>query len=143
MKLRILNFHVTATHDLISTLGSIAEPVSISDFHAFIYDPAGGLMTPGTSSLDTQRRQAEIRDLIHKKGGIVVCILRPDLATDWALDSAAPNIAGFVRNVIRRGAGSQLRILPSAKGASVGYFQVLKGALSFAAHLEASESVAW
>jgi hypothetical protein len=45
MKLRILNYRVTATHEQISPLNSIAESVSISDFHAFIYDPTGGLMT--------------------------------------------------------------------------------------------------
>ncbi len=55
MKLRILNYRVNATHDLISTLNAIPEPVSVSDFHAFVYDPAV-LNAPGVSSLDIQRR---------------------------------------------------------------------------------------
>jgi len=75
MKLRIVNYRVSAAHDLISTLASINESVSISDFHAFIYDPAG-LHSDNISAVAFKRRQAEIRDLIHRKGGIVVCILR-------------------------------------------------------------------
>lgn len=139
MKTRILNYRVGATHDLISILSSIQDSVSVSDFHAFVYDPAV-LSTPGLSSLDIHRRQSEIRDLLRKKGGIVICVLRPEAGSDWMFDLAAPTIATLVRGAVRQGTGSQFKTLPSARGVAGGYFQVLKGTLHFTAHLELSES---
>jgi hypothetical protein len=139
MKLRILNYGVTATHERISNLNGFGDPLSVSDFDAFIYDSAA-LSAAGPSQQDARRRQAEVRDLIGSKGGIVVCILRPEAGNDWLLDRAAPDIANFVRSTIRQGAGSQFKMLPSARGMSMGYFQVLRGTLHFSAHLEASQS---
>lgn len=140
MKLRILNYRVTATHDLISTLSSIRDPASVSDFHALVYDSAGLKSDGNYSSQDVQRRQAEVRDLLHRKGGIVVYILRPEAGQEWLLDHAAHNLANFVRATVREGAGSQFKALQSGRGMSMGYFQVLRGTLHFTAHLEASES---
>jgi hypothetical protein len=69
MKLRILNYRVSATHDLISNLGSIRDTKSISDFHAFVYDSSYLRSEPGGyTSSDIMRHQAEVRDLIHKEG---------------------------------------------------------------------------
>jgi len=141
MKLRILNYRVTARHDLIVGLDSIRQAISISDFHALVYDSAGPVSDANYSNLDVQRRQAEVRDLINRKGGIVLFILRPEAAKDWLLDLAAPDIANFVRGNVREGTGSQFRILQSVRGVSAGYFQVLGGALHFTAHLEVAESV--
>jgi hypothetical protein len=45
MKLRILNFGINATHDLISNLHGFDVEQSISDFDACIYDP--GLLWEG------------------------------------------------------------------------------------------------
>lgn len=78
MKLRILNYGVTATHGFISNLGSIREPHSVSDFHALVYDPDSFRADSNYSTADLQRRQAEVRDLILRKGGIVIYLLRPD-----------------------------------------------------------------
>ncbi len=74
MKLRILNYRVTARHDLIVGLDSIRQAISISDFHALVYDSAGPVSDANYSNLDVQRRQAEVRDLINRKGGIVLFI---------------------------------------------------------------------
>jgi hypothetical protein len=139
VKPRILSYRISATHDLISTVNVISEPVSISDFHAFVYSP-GEHFQPGVSSLDAVRRQTEIRDLIQKKGGIVIVLMQPQAAADVLLDFAAPQVASLIKSLVRSGTGSQFRTIPSAPGVSGGYFQVLKGTLHFTAHLEASES---
>jgi hypothetical protein len=130
---------VGATHDLISTLNFVTESVSISDFHAFIYSP-GEHFQPGVSSIDVNRRQTEIRDLLLKKGGIIIVLMEPTAAADVLLDLAAPKVAQLIKTLVRNGAGSQLRTISSARGVSGGYLQVLKGTLHFTAHLEASES---
>jgi hypothetical protein len=140
MKLRILNYGVTATHGLISNLGSIREPQSVSDFHALVYDPDSFRADSNYSTADVQRRQAEVRDLIHRKGGIVIYLLRPDANCLWLLDLMPSSLAGFLRTVLKPGTGTQFAILQSARGMSAGYFQILKGMLHFTAHLEVSES---
>jgi hypothetical protein len=139
MKTRILNYGVDATHDLISRLTLLSEPTSISDFHAFLYNPAK-LHVPGVSSTDFQRRQAEIRDLVLKKGGIVVCVLRPEVNSDPLLDLVAPKVGLLARSAVKQGTGSHLRAIPSARGVSGGYFQVLKGSLHFTAHFDLTEA---
>lgn len=143
MKLRILNYRLAATHNLISSFNFLNDSLSVSDYDAFIYDPAG-LSSDGITASNLQRRQGEIRDLISRKGGVVVCILRPEepdaLSRYAPLALAAQLIVNLVRGSIRYGEGSQLKTIQSARGASAGYFQVLKGTLRFVAHLEVSES---
>jgi hypothetical protein len=147
VKKRILNFGVPATHELITGLGSFNDPVSISDFDAFIFDPLA-LKQGAVSHENYARRQAEIRDLIVEKGGIAISLLRQNHSvgvpysgaqggdTYGVFDPAGPNALAKVRGALRAGSGSRVEVLSSAKGASAGYFQVLAGALSFAAHLE-------
>jgi len=113
---------------------------SASDFHAFVYDSAGLRSDRNYSSQDIQRRQMELRDLMHRKGGIVVCILRPEASADTLLDLAASNITNFVRGTTREGYGSHFKTLQPARGTSRGYFQILRETLHFTAHLEASEA---
>ena len=139
MKPRILTYRVNATHDLITALGQFQASGSVSDFHAFVYSPGEHSVT-GVSSLDINRRQTEIRDLINKKGGIVIVLMQPQAAADVLLDLAAPQVGLLIKSLVRNGAGSQFRTISSARGVSGGYFQVLKGTLHFTAHLEASEA---
>lgn len=146
MKLRILNYRFTASHDSMSGLNSFNEPMSISDFDALLCD-LEGLSTDGVSQPAFHRRQAEVYDLLHRKGGVVVCILRPDgtvpggFATRYGLlSTAAPAAVGFVQATVRYGEGSQLKLVSSARGASAAYFQVLKGAVHFEAHLAMTDS---
>ena len=139
MKLRILNYRAEARHERIQILSNIRDSVSISDYHAFLFDQEGQQSDSNYSNLDVQRHQEEVRDLIQKKGGIVVSLLRPASSQEWFLQLAAPEIARFIRTWIRQGAGSQREILWSAKGESAGYFQVLRDNLQFTAHLEAPE----
>lgn len=140
MKPRILSYRVSATHDLITPLTIFHDSRSASDFHAFVYRPGEHLVTPGVSSLDIIRRQTELRDLLQKKGGIIILLMQPQAAADVLLDRAAPNVGQLMKSLVRDGAGSQFRTISSAQGVSGGYFQILKGTLHFTAHLEASES---
>jgi hypothetical protein len=142
MKLRILKFGINATHDLISDLRNFDAEQSISDFDAFIYDP-GSFHSATLDQISMVRRQMEIRDLILKKGGIVICILRPDNPVSGGyllLDATDPGVIALIRGYARLGAGSQMRLLSSARGCLTAYFQVLKGTLSFEAFLQCSEA---
>src|SRR6266849_6623851 len=148
MKPRILSYRVTATHETIIPLGSINDPISISDFDAFVIDPDGfyGDIPQAASFL---RRQNELRDLLHKKGGVVVCILQPNniitvnglgSASKYSfLNNTANPILSFLDGVIRAGAGSTVRFTPSAGGTTSAYLQVLRENLRFAAFLETTE----
>lgn len=86
-----------------------------------------------------------------KKGGVVICLLRPRIQTPipgrggnepnnyTLLELIAPTVVALVSSACRAGEGSQVRIVPDARGASRGYFQVLEHNLRFSAYLEATE----
>jgi hypothetical protein len=76
MKLSILNFGVGATHQVIELLANFGINRSVSDYDAFLIDPFAQVNL-GIDRATFVRRQREIRDLVHRKGGIVVCLLRP------------------------------------------------------------------
>jgi hypothetical protein len=148
MKLRILSYRLTATHSSITSLSTFNDPVSISDFDAFVFDP-DGLHSDNMSTEIFIRRQVELQDLVQKKAGIVICILRPNASLSvpgvnanryTLLERIAPQIVSLVNSTVRPGQGSQVTLVQSARGASSGYFRVLKGNLRFAAHLETAES---
>ncbi|MFI5072823.1 MAG: hypothetical protein ACHP8A_18245 [Terriglobales bacterium] len=69
MKKRILAYGISATHQMITKLSSIDEPVSISDFDAFVFNPEYQyLEAPSLAGIN--RRKNEINDLLGKKGGL-------------------------------------------------------------------------
>jgi hypothetical protein len=146
MKRRILNYHFPATHDSFTTLSSIDAPESISDFDAFIFDPT----SLGNQSLTAfERRQTELFDLVHKKGGLILSILRPNMVVNASgrslyayalLERVAPAIMEMFYNSVQAGAGSQVAPVLSARGPSLAYFQALRGCLAFVAHLSITES---
>jgi hypothetical protein len=148
VKKRILNLGLPATHDLITNLGGgLNDALSISDFDAFVFDPPI-LQQSGVSYDAYVRRQHEIRDLLAGKGGVVVCLLRPIAPFGFAhsargaadaydlFDLVAPDALVQIRSALRAGRGSRVDVVPSAKGASAGYFRVLLGTLRFAAYLD-------
>ncbi|HTD24936.1 MAG TPA: hypothetical protein VK738_19955 [Terriglobales bacterium] len=149
MKPRILSYRVSATHETITALGSINDPVSISDFDAFVIDP-DGFYTDIPQALPFFRRQSELSDLLHKKGGVVVCILQPNNVVPISgmgnapkygfLNRAANPILSFLDGMTRAGAGSTIRLMPSGRGATSAYLQILKENLRFTAFLETTES---
>jgi hypothetical protein len=84
MKKRILSFGVPATQDVFTQLGSLDVVFSISDYDAFVFDPSA--LTQGTVSTDNYvRRQNEIRDLVVGKGGIAICLMRPNSPVGFPL----------------------------------------------------------
>lgn len=147
MKKRILNFGVSATHTSITNLANFNDPVSFSDYDAFVFDPS--TIIQGMTGPDNYvRRQNEIRDLVSSKGGIVICFMRQNVAMGFGLPSgggadsygilhlAAPNPILQIRSALRAGSGSQVEVIHSARGASAGYFRVLQRALHFTAYLD-------
>ncbi len=142
MKLRILNYRMPTTHSSITPLVNFSDPVSISDFDAFIIDP-NGFAGVAPASIDYFRRMNELNDLVHLKGGIVICVLRPNdqigvsgmgtATKNQLFETIAPKAQQFLRNSIRAGEGSQIKLNPAAKGALGGYFRVLQENLRFSA----------
>jgi hypothetical protein len=147
MKLRILNYGISANHGQMTALASFDNPVAISDYDAFAFDPNALLGQGAHGRALFERRQRELHDLINLKTGIVVCLLRADqqmgvvalggVSIYGLLDAASPAASALVRNRVRDGVGSQWSLVPAAKGALGGYFRVLQGNLHFEAYLQA------
>lgn len=100
MKLRILNFGVPATHSALVDLSFLLDTVCISDFDAFVYDPAAfssqmlqqagidprfpqptniRLGDDGSDRIRILNRHAtEVSELLVKKQGVVIVLLRPN-----------------------------------------------------------------
>ena len=119
----------------------------MSEFDALVLDPIA--LVHGLSNSNYQRRIREITDLVLRKGGIVVCLIRPDthiplsppggsagsIYSLFASLSASTQIQQF----LQAGSGSTVKLIPNAKGASGGYFRVLRGSLLFTAYLTATK----
>jgi len=147
VKARILNLGFPATHDLITQITALIDPVCISDFDAFAFDPQA--IRGGIDPASYLRRQREIMDLLTRKGGAVICIVRqphslgftaePGRGADsmGILNAALPRALDRIRSSLREGSGSKVALVSGAQGASAGYYQVLRGALRFTAYLEA------
>jgi hypothetical protein len=146
VKKRIFNFRVDATHGLITAFGSLDVSFAISDFDAFIFDPSA-LPHGSVTEVNYVRRQNEIRDLVVGKGGVAICLLRPNSTVGFAVagraadtyglfDLTVPNALAQIRAALRAGWGSHVQVVPSARGASAAYFRELKGVLCFAAYLD-------
>jgi len=144
MKLRILNFGFSATHRQFTELADFGDPASISDFDAFVFDPM--VFQGKTVSGIFNRRKQEISDLVHLKGGIVVCPLRANIFVNFQgsgsvrayelVDDLQPKASGFIQNLIRAGEGSRIRTRPGTRGVITQYLRVLQDNLRFAAHFE-------
>lgn len=76
MKPRILTFGIAAAHDAFTPLTSISDDLSISDLDAFVIDPNHIQSAPNGEIY--LRRRIKIGELLRKKGGIVICLLRPN-----------------------------------------------------------------
>jgi hypothetical protein len=148
MKHRILNFGSTATHDRITALENLAMPLSISDFDAFLIDPLV-LSNVTTDHASFHRRRAEIRDLIARKRGMVICMMRVGRPTQVGpptglvsryslLDLAYPSLLSFIQHSLKDGVGTQWELVRNSKGPSQEYFRGLQGKLCFEAYLEAN-----
>lgn len=145
MKRRILNLGIPATHDLITDVANLNEVISISDADAFVFEPQA--MRKGVTPENYQRRQIEIRDLVVRKGGLVLCLLRQvenlgfpyqgGYADSYGLfELVLANVVAQIRSLVRAGWGHHVNVVLGVTGASAGYFRILEGALSFAAYFQ-------
>jgi hypothetical protein len=146
MKERILTHRLEVTHNSISSLPAINAGMAITDYDAFVFDPA----MLHFESMDREslvRRQTEIVEIIRKKGGIIVCFLRqntninvPSMIADRysLLKAVDSSLIEFVSSRVQLGEGKLIK-MTSARGASSSYFQILKGSLCFEAYLRCSE----
>jgi hypothetical protein len=149
VKLRILNFGTAATHDTIIRLAHLEDDLSISDVHAFVIDPKRLTAPPAAETF--HRRKSELRDLIQKKGGIIICLLRPNNLQSAVqgvgpfnkyslLEQAGSQAYRLVSGYLESGAGSSVICINSAKGPTAAYFQVLRQNLQFEAFLNSTEA---
>jgi hypothetical protein len=146
MKRRILNFNFPGTHESFKQLDDFNAAESVSDYHAFIFDPQA---LGAVQALAFFRRRQELRDLVRIKGGIVICVLRPstyiqvqnagNLPRYSLLEEIDHRATQMMQSQVKPGMGTQLRLVQNAKGAMNGYFRILKDRLSFEAFLDAPE----
>src|SRR5262245_45786210 len=122
MKARILSYGISATHDSITLLSTLESPISLSDFDAFVIDPE--VLTRSQQSFETlQRRQKEITDLLTRKGGIVIWMVRPPTlvqfspqgSRDYALLQHLSQHVAQIFNCLSAGTGSIFRLASSAR----------------------------
>jgi hypothetical protein len=147
VKLRILTCGLAATHESFTILTGLNETTSISDFDALALDPAGLLGRP-VSSEDFTRKQQELRDLIHAKGGAVLFLMRASVFIQTSnrhenhyslLQGVSEHIPNLMGPSVRVGEGSLVNLTRSAGGASSEYFRILKQRLRFTSYLESSQ----
>ena len=146
MKLTILNWGMGATHEVIEVLQDLGGSRSISDYDAFVFDPfaQANLHIP---HFVFQRRQNEIRDLVNRKGGVVICLLRPkvvvspntlgDTGSYGLLEPAAFRAVRFISEKIRDGESTLWNLRRGASGATLEYFRVLQRELRVESFLDA------
>lgn len=149
MKLRALAYGIPVTHTLITPLTDLTAPVSISDYDAFVFDPnvLSGRTFPGHIY---HRRTNELSQLVKVKGGLVVCYLQPSQPANFSLGTGAsvydllreiiPASLQPIQQFILPGTGSQVKLLPNARGILGSYVSVLKDHLYFTASFTSNES---
>lgn len=147
MKVNILNWGVAATHDAIEALTNFGSNRSVSDYDAFVFDPFAQANL-GLRRQDFDRRQREIRDLVSRNGGIVVCLLRPEaqviveglgnVGCYNLLEPAAFMATRLITEKVRNGESTRWSLRRDAGGAAMEYFRVLQREVRVEGFLEAS-----
>jgi len=147
---RILNFGLEATHARISKLTSIEDPVCASDYEAFIYDPRI-LQGAQVGNLAFFRKQAELGDLVLRKGGLALCVLRPPSTLVVSggpgymdvlslLEAVDAHVLGMVKNALKMGITTKWGIIPGANGVTVSFLRAVLPNLRSEAFLQADET---
>ena len=142
---RILSFGVKATHARVTRLANFEDTVCLSDYEALVFDPLA-LRHAQVSHAAFVRRQAELGDLIQRKGGLLVCFLRPPSQVQLAgsgvvdvlsiFDAADVSALGIVRETLRMGTTTMWGMVQGAKAVACGYLSALKGRLRSEAFLQ-------
>jgi hypothetical protein len=146
MKRRMVSFGVAATHDLITPIASFGDIRSFSDFDALVLDPFSLVNPSAIGRPEFERRQREISDLINRKGGIVICLLRPDQRITVAVlgnlscyslfEQATYPVTKFIEGRVRSGLAERCELNGSAINVVNRYSSVLHGALRSEAFLD-------
>ena len=144
---RILSFGVAATHGKIMPLSGFGDVVSVSDFDAFVFDPEAVRALGQVSGAVLLRRKSEIRDLIQRKGGLLLCVLRAPFALQILevggfadgfslLDSVDAPAVGLMRPALRMGTATRWGIARGVSGVTSGFIRTLAANLRPEAFLE-------
>lgn len=146
---RILSFGVGATHARITRLTNFDDAVCLSDYEAMVFDPRA-LGNAQINAAAFFRRQAELGDLVQRKGGLLVCFLRPPSQVQLIgsgafdvlniFDSADMRALGMVRETLRMGTTTKWGVVKGAKGVTSGYLLALMGRLRSEAFLQTDEA---
>jgi hypothetical protein len=149
MARRILSFGVAATHARIMKLTNFNDAVCLSDYEAFVFDP--NIFRNAQISASTFfRRQAELGDLIQRKGGLLICFLRPPSQVNLMgsgqvdvlnlFDAADLRATGTVKETLRMGTTTKWGIVKGARGVTSQYLSALLGSLQCEAFLQMDEA---
>ena len=148
MARRILCFGLGAEHRRITNLASFEDRVSVTNYDAFAFDP-NVLRDEGViDGAAFFRRQCEIRDLVRRKGGLVLCVLRPELRVHTltagilnVLDllDLADQRAGIVKASLRLGTATNWGYVKGAEGVTCNFVRALAQHLRPEAFLEEEE----
>ena len=147
----ILSLGVAATHARITHLAIFGDPISVSNYDALVFDPYFFReMPPPVETSTFVRRKAEIRDLVLRKGGLVLCVLRPlvrvQTTTAGVLD--ALDLLGlvdgrrieFLKSALRLGTATRWGLNSGAKCVTSGFVRALASGLRPEAFLELEAS---
>ncbi|HET8923939.1 MAG TPA: hypothetical protein VFN26_13200 [Candidatus Acidoferrum sp.] len=146
---RILSFGVGATHARMTRLTNFEDTVCLSDYEALVFDPFA-LRNAQVNAAAFFRRQAELGDLVQRKGGLVVCFLRPPSQIQLLgsgqfdvlsiFEAADLRAAGMVRETLRMGTTTRWGAVKGAMGVTSGYLSALMGRLQSEAFLQTDEA---
>src|SRR6267142_829712 len=147
---RILSFGVGATHARITKLTNFGDAVCLSDYEAMVFDPFV-FHNSQVGAAAFFRRQSELGDLVQRKGGLLVCFLRPpsqvQVINSGQVDvlnifDAADGLAlGMVKQTLRMGTTTKWGMVKGAKGVTGGYLLTLMGRLRSEAFLQTDEAM--
>ena len=144
---RILNFGLAATHSRITPLSEFESIVSVSDFDAFAFDPDALRALGRVGGATIQRRKSEIRDVIQRKGGLLLCVLRTPFAIPilegtgaidgfTLLDLVDAHTPGLLRPALRMGRATKWGVASGVSGVTLGFVRGLAAYLRPEAFLE-------
>jgi hypothetical protein len=146
---RILSFGAGATHARITKLTNFENEICLSDYDALVFD-SSALRNATINAGTFFRKQAELGDLVQRKGGLLVCFLRPPfqlqvLGSGYSdvlniFDAANARASGMVKETLRTGVTTLWGAIKGAKGVTAGYLLALKGRLRSEAFLNTDEA---
>ncbi|HVB57077.1 MAG TPA: hypothetical protein VNE63_11695 [Candidatus Acidoferrales bacterium] len=148
MARQILSFGVPGTHPRISKLQNFEDAICLSDYEALVFDPFAISSVSVTNEVFA-RRQAEVKDLVQRKGGLLVCYLRPATGVQVVgrglvdvlslFDPVDVRIVGMVRRTLRKGTSINWEPVKGVSGIAGDYLEALSGHLRAEAFLEAED----